>query len=410
MSHVAAHWVVSVYFLVFTGLTAAAGKLGDLFGLKKVFASSLVIFGLASLAAGFAQNGPWLIAARALEGVGAAVIYPISLAMVTNVFPKEQRGMAMGTCIAVGTAFLAAGPLVGGFFTELISWRWIFWINVPVVALILLIVQAAWVERPREGPRQGLDVGGLVTLVTGLTLLVFAIMQGAAWGWGNQAILASLAGGLVVLGIFVMIELRHPTPLIAVRLFRGASFSACNLVIATAQFSKIAVVVFVALYLQDVLKMTPLVAGLCLLAAVVGTPIMARPTGRIADKLGARRPMLGGLALASLGMLWTALAAGWDSYALLLPGLLVWGFSLTFCFIPGLRATMNAVPPEQHGQVSGITMTGRLLGGTLGMAVCSTLYAMTGSFQVVFLVTGGLMLAVLPVAWLFIERPGRATS
>ena len=137
---------------------------------------------------------------------------------------------------------------------------------------------------------------------------------------------------------------------------------------------------------------------------------MAAPTGRIADKLGTRRPLLGGLALATLGILWIGFAAPWDSYALLLPGLLVWGFSLTFCFIPGLRATMNAVPPAQHGQVGGITMTARLLGGTFGMAVCSTLLAMTGSFQVVFLATGALMLAALVVGWFAIERRGEASG
>ncbi|MEM7221680.1 MAG: DHA2 family efflux MFS transporter permease subunit [Pseudomonadota bacterium] len=405
MSHVAAHWVVSAYFLAITGFAAAAGKLGDHFGLKRVMVASLLLFGATSLAAGFAQSGAWLITARVFEGIGAAVIYPVSLAMVVKVFPKEQRGMAMGTCISVGTAFLAAGPLVGGLFTDLISWRWIFWINVPIVAAILLVLQMAWVEPTHDkAPGPGLDWPGLVTLVVGLTLVVFAIMQGSSWGWGNVIILALLASGIAILALFVLLERKRLDPLIAIGLFASAGFSACNLALFVAQFSKIAVVIFLALYLQDVLGMSALEAGLCLLVAVIGTPIMAGPTGRMADKLGARRLELAGLALATLGILWIALAAGWNSYALLIPGLLVWGFALSVCFIPVLRYAMNAVPPDQHGQVSGITMTARLLGGTIGMALCSTLHSMTGSFQAVFLMSGLLLAAALPVVWIFLKQ------
>ena len=153
MSSVASHWIVSAYLLVFTGFAAAVGKIGDVIGLRTAFVVSMAIFGLSSLAAGFAADGAWLIAARAVQGLGAAVIFPASFAMVTIVFPKEQRGMAIGILAAVGTVFLAAGPLVGGLLTEVFSWRWIFWVNAPIVVLITLIVSAAWVDPPRKGAR-----------------------------------------------------------------------------------------------------------------------------------------------------------------------------------------------------------------------------------------------------------------
>jgi MFS family permease len=302
--------------------------------------------------------------------------------------------------------FLAAGPLVGGFLTEVFSWRWIFWVNAPIVVLITLIVSAAWVDTPRKGAGPSIDYGGVLMLVAGLGMLVFAAMQADAWGWTRPLILALLAGGLVALALFVLIERRHAEPLIEVDLFRNATFSACNLMLLTAQFSKITIFVFVALYLQDALKMSPLTAGLALLVAVVGIPVLAAPSGRIADRFGARWPALGGQALATLAMLWIGFASAWDSYGWLVPGLVLWGVALPFCFLPVQREIMNAVPVEQQGQAGGIIVTVRLLGGTIGIATCSTLLAMTDDFQVVFLATAGFMLVVLLVGWLAIERLG----
>ena len=403
-SEVASHWVVSAYMLVFAGTAAAAGKLGDVIGFKSLMVVGVTVFGLTSLAAGFAEDGAFLIAARAVQGLGAAAIYPTAIAMVTIAFPKEQRGMAIGTLAAISTIFPGVGPLVGGFLTEIVSWRWIFWINVPVMVSIALIVLAAWVEPPREGTRPRLDYGGLVALVTGLGMLIFAIMQGAEWGWTQAIILTALASGLVLLAVFVLIERRRDAPLIEVDLFRSASFSACALVIVFGQFSKIAIVVFVALYLQHVLQMSPLVAGLCLLAAVAAMPIVSAPSGRLADRFGARRPALAALALTTLAMVWIGLAAGWDRYALLVPGLVLWGVAYPACFIAAARAITNAVPAEEQGQAGGIIVTARLLGGTIGMAICSTLLVMTQSFQVVLLASAGLLFAVLILAWFAIDR------
>ncbi len=409
LSQVAAHWVINAYLLVFAGLAAAAGKLGDVIGLKRLFILGVVFFGVASLAAGFAQNGSWLITARAIQGIGAAVIFPSSMAMVTIAFPKEQRGLALGIYGAIGTVFLALGPLIGGFLTDVFSWRWIFWINPPIAAGIALMVAAAWVDPPREQATARFDYLGLMLLVSGLSLFVFALMQGPEWGWSDPAILALLIAGLALLATFVVVERLIATPLIDVDLFDSATFSACNLVVFAAQFSKIAVIVFGAIYLQNALNMSPLEAGLALVAAVGPAPFTAALSGRLADRVGSRIPTLAGLTAAGLALLWVGFAVVWDSYWLLLPAVLVWGGASPFLFMRPQRAIMNAVPASKQGQAGGIAMTSQLLGGTIGMAVCGTLFVMTNDFRVVFLATAVLMLAVLLIGWLAIERGTKET-
>ena len=404
MSDVASHWVINAYMLVFSGMAAAGGKIGDIFGFRKLVLVGLGAFGLASLAAGFAGDGAFLITMRALQGVGAAAIFPATIAMVSIAFPKEERGMAIGILAAIGTTFLAIGPMVGGFLTEIVSWHWVFWINAPVVALTAVIVLAAWVAPAREDARAAFDYGGFVSLVAGLGMLIIATMQGAVWGWTQGVILALLVGGIVCLALFVVIERQQAAPLIEVDLFRIAAFSAYSLVFVIGQFSKIAIVVFGALYLQDAIHMRPLSAGLALLVAVAPFPIMSAPVGQLADKFGARRPVLGGLALATLAIFLMGLVMAWDSYLLLLPGLVLWGIGMSCCYAPGMRAMTNAVPTEKQGQASGIGVTARLLGGTVGMAISSTLFVTTRSFQVVFLVCGALMAAVLVLGWLAMPR------
>ena len=314
LSSLAAHWVINAYLLVFAMLAAAAGKLGDIFGQKGLFLAGSGLFGLASLACGLAENGPWLIAARAFQGVGAAVIFPASLAMVSLVFPAAERGRALGIYGAVGTAFLAVGPLVGGAITDLASWRWIFWINPVLVVVIALVVIAKWSDVPRDKAVSPFDRAGLASLVIGLALFVFAVMQAPDWGWTRPAVLGLLAAGAGGLALFARVEARAPAPLIELGLFRSAGFTACNLVVFAAQFAKIAIIVFGALYLQDRLGLSPIMAGLCLVAAVGPVVFTAGLSGRLADRFGARRPILAGLALMSLAVLWLGLFIARDSF------------------------------------------------------------------------------------------------
>ena len=408
MSQVTAHWVISAYLLVFTGLVAAAGKLGDIVGRKTLFIASIIIFGLSSVACGFATDGAMLVIARIVQGIGAAAIFPTSMALVTTTFAPEERGMALGVYSAAGTFFLAIGPFVGGLLTETLSWRWIFWINPVIVVAIALVTIAAYVEPERKGPVDRIDKFGSLSLVIGLGMIIFSVMEGPDRGWTSPLIIGLLIGGVIVLVTFVRTELRRDNPLIDVRLFRGATFASANLVLFTAQFNQMIVVVFGALYFQDVLKMSPFVAGLALLAGVGAIPIIGAPTGRLVDRIGARRVALLALALAACGQLLIALLADVRSYVLLAPALFIWGTTNAALFIAPRRAVVNALPPEKHGEAGGVTVTAQLLGGTVGVAAASTLYAATGDFMSVFLAPAAVSAIVLFIAWRGLERPERA--
>ncbi|MGI9403897.1 MAG: MFS transporter, partial [Hyphomicrobium sp.] len=345
-----------------------------------------------------------------LQGLGAAIIFPLSLAMITLTFPKEQRGVALGIYAAVGTIFLALGPFVGGLLIDILSWRWIFWINPFIVIVIAMVVLAAWTEPVRDGTRESIDYWGLVSLVSGLSLLVLALMQGPEWGWSQPVIWVLLAAGIAGLASFVYIEHRIAAPLIAVNLFRGGTFSTSNLIIFTAQFNQMTIVVFGALYFQKVLHMSPLVAGAALLVGVGAAPIMATPTGRLADRIGARPVALGGLALTVAALVWIAIAVNFESYALLIPGLIAWGSANCALYIAPRRAALNSVPLSRQGETGGILMTSQLLGGTIGMAICGSLYAMTGDFRVVFMATAVLTIVVLAMTWLWLETESVAEA
>ncbi len=392
MSEATTHWVVNSYMLVFAGLAAAAGRLGDVIGFKRLMLAGVGIFGLASFFAGFADSAAFLIVFRAIEGIGAAVILPGTVAVIMLVFPPEQRGMALGILMSFATTLLALGPLIGGFLTEIISWRWVFWINVPVVAVIAAVMQAAWVDPPRKPAVGAFDAAGTAALAIGLSMVVFAAMQGSVWGWTQPIILLLLVGGIAVLAFFVLIERRAADPLIDVTLFRDTSFSACNGVLASGQYAKIAIVIFLPLYLQDVVGMAPLTAGFALLVAVAGFPFLSAPVGRLADKFGARPLVLSGVGAATVGMFWLAIAVPWNSYVLMLPGLVLWGLGMPFCYAPTLRAMSNSVPTEKQGQTSGIGVTSRLVGGVMGTAISSSLLVGTGTFQSVFFTTAIVML------------------
>ncbi|MEM7443369.1 MAG: MFS transporter [Pseudomonadota bacterium] len=404
MSLTGSHWIVSAYLLVFACLIAAAGKLGDMIGLKNLVLGAHLVFGVGSLAAGFAENGTWMIVARCIQGVGAAGIFPTALAMIMVAFPKSRRGLAVGFFGAVCLAFLAAGPLVGGAIIQFVAWPWIFWINLPVLLFSAVIILATWIEPARPGPRQRFDGRGFVLLVAGMCMLILAIMQGQDWGWTTPLVIGLLAGGLFALALFVLVESRRKEPLIDVRLFRNMSFTSCNLVIFASQISKMTIVVYAALYLQTTLGMDPLIAGLALLVSVGASPITSAPAGWLADRYGSRGPALSGIALTTLALLWLGVSAPWENYWLFTPGLLLWGGAVSLAIMPSTREMMNAVPTESQGEAGGVVGSTRLLGSTMGVSLSSMLYVTSGSFQVVFLVIGGVLFATTANAWIFMGR------
>jgi len=408
MSIVGSHWVINVYLLGLAGLSAAAGRMGDIIGIKLLILVGLAIFGLASFASGFAQDGAWIITARAFQGVGAPIIFPASMAIVTIIFPAEQRGMALGIYGAIGTTFLALGPLVGGAFTDFLSWRWIFWINPPIVVIISLAVMVLWTDPPRSKISAKFDTIGLVSLISGMGMIIFAIMQSSDWGWSATAVWLVLVVGIITLVGFVIHEYRTPSPLIEVRLFANATVSACNLVLFTAQFTKIAVIVFGALYFQHILGYSAFLAGLALLPAVGIQPLVAIQIGPYVPRVGTRLPALIGLGVSAVALIWIGISVAWENYFIILPALVIWASMMGLLFLPALRAVPNAVPIDKQGQSGGIVMSSQLLGGTVAMAVCSSLYAISNDFGIVFFATGGLVVFTMAVSWIFIKPNERA--
>lgn len=416
MSVIASHWVVNAYLLSFTCFVAVSGRLGDTLGHTTLFYIGAAIFTGASLAAGLAENGAWLIGARGIQGIGAAIVFPTSIATISRAFPAENRGTAFGIQVAIAACFMASGPLVGGFFTSAISWRWIFWINLPLMAIIVTVVMIASqrataadsADTPKEKPT--FDFGGLIMLVVGLCALVIAMMQGVEWGWLSPSILALAVGGAVMIIGFAVLELKSREPLIDVRLLRIATFTGGNIVFAMFQFNKIAVFVFVPLFLQQVLNRSAIEAGLGVLAAVVPTLATSYLSGRATDRFGSRRPLLIALLVNGLAVLGVAYGAFQSSYGWMVVPLVFWGISLPFIATTSRRSLMSAVPQTHQGQASGVNLTIQMMGGTVGMALCSTVMLITGSFGLLFTMTGVLLLLTLIAAWLLVERPDRSAS
>ena len=404
MSVLQSHWVINSYLLVIAGFIAVGGKLGDIVGYRTLFVTGVLIFGVFSLVAGFAQDAIMILTSRALQGFGAAIIFPASMAILALIFPSEQRGMAMGVYGAIGSSCSALGPLIGGFLTDEISWRWIFWINFPLITFVTIMFLIAWRESSSQASRAHIDMLGLVTLVLGLSSLVLAIMQGPEWGWWSTAIIGLFLAAVLFLGAFYFIELNVREPLIEIHLFKNGTFSSSNLVIFTGQFTKIAAIVFGALYLQQVLKMDPLKAGVALFPALVPIPIMAVLAGSATDKYGARYPVLIGLILASIALICMGLTVGSDRYMLILPTFLLWGISVAWMFAPALVAVMNSVPVEKQGQASGIVLSAQIFGATIGLAILSASLNEFHSFRIVFIITAAVAFFTSIISWMYLDK------
>ncbi|ASP34495.1 MFS transporter [Labrenzia sp. VG12] len=382
LSNNEAHWVVNAYLLTFACFVAVGGKIADLFGILRVFLVGLALFSICSIACGFAPSGAFLIGARALQGLGAAIIFPIFLAMITMTFKKEVRGAAIATSGAVGTTFLALGPLVGGLFTDFLSWRWVFWIN-PIVAIaVAVIVTLTWRDVKRPAGRR-IDLLGLWLIATGMFCLVYVLMEADSQGWLDPLILASFAAGIVFLSVFWRVERSLEAPLIEVDLFASPVFTGSNLTIFTAQYAKMPLFVFVALYAQTELGLSPFLAGVVVMLAPLLQPGAAVVCGRYADKIPKRQQVLIGLGILALSFLWLVVTEAFNDVYLFAPGLLVAGLAFPFLFTPTRAAISEALPEHKHGQGGGIAMTSQTIGGTVGLAVSSAAFAL-GGYALVF--------------------------
>ncbi|GAB2830022.1 MFS transporter [Streptomyces daliensis] len=377
LSGVGLQWVVNAYTLTFAGLLLLGGRAGDLYGRKRTFLVGLGLFTAASLAGGVAQE-PWqLVAARAVQGMGAAVLAPATLTILTTTFPEgAARTRAIATWSAVGAGGGAAGGLVGGLLTDALSWRWVLLINVPVGALVLLAA-AVWVAESREdAARRRLDVLGAVLVTGGLGAVAYGIVRTESLGWAALGSLGPLAAGLALLALFVLVEARTAEPLIPLKLFRLRSVSAANLAMFVCGAAMFSMWYFVSLYMQNVLHFTPVQAGLGFLPQSFSIVVASKSAPLLMRRVGSRSVAVGGAALGCVGYVWQSgmHAGGGYLETVCGPGVLI-ALGAGFLATPLASVATEGAAARDAGLVSGLVNTSRTMGGALGLAVLSTVAA-----------------------------------
>jgi EmrB/QacA subfamily drug resistance transporter len=371
-------WVISAYALVFGGFLLLGGRLADILGRKRVFMTGLVIFSLGSLLCGLAWSETSLIGARALQGLGAATITPSALSILTTTFREgRERNVALGAWGAVGGFGAAAGVLMGGVLTDLLSWEWIFFVNVPVGALALALAPFLLSES-RDAHGQSHDIPGAVLVTSGLVLLVLGITQGQTWDWGSPKTIGTFVASGVLLGAFALWEQRQTDPLVPFSIFRLQTLTAANVamfVMGTAMFSMF---LMLTLYMQQVLGYSALKTGLAYLA-VAGTAVIWANVAAVAvNKVGVKPALIVGMGLLTAGLLYfTQVSVDGSYWADLFPGFLVLGVAIPFAFVPLTIAALAGTKPREAGLASGLINTTQQIGGAVGIAILSTIAVST---------------------------------
>lgn len=376
LSELGLQWIVNAYVITFAGFMLLGGRAADLFGRKRIFVLGLALFTVASLGGGLAQE-PWqLIAARTVQGIGAAVLSPATLTILTTSFPAgPARTRAIATWTAVGAGGGAVGGLVGGTLTEFLSWRWVLLINVPVGALVLGGA-VLWLTESRQGAGRRLDVPGALLVTAGLGLVAYGIVQTETDGWASLSALLPLAAGLVVVSAFLAVEARAKAPLMPLGLFRLRSVSSANGAMVLAGAAMFSMWYFLSLYVQNVLGYRPLEAGLSFIPHSLSIVLGSKIAPRLMNRLGAKPLAIAGAVMSACGMVWQGTMDVDGTYlgTILGPGILMaLGAGLTATPIASI-ATSGADPADQ-GLVSGLMNTSRQMGGALGLSVLSTVAA-----------------------------------
>lgn len=399
----ATHWVVNAYLVVMASLVAACGKFSDFVPAERLWRLGLIIFLATSVAAGLAPTIGWLIAIRAVQGIGSAIIFTTSVVLIGRVFADDERGRAFGIFSSLATVLILIGPIAGGLLTEYLSWRWVFWITVPPALFCLLGLRLPQGTAPHARKVFRLDLPGTLTLTLCVAALSIALMQGPDWGWASPTIL-----GLFVVAVaagvgFVMIELKARVPIIDLAIFRNKAAAASLMTLAMAQYRRVGTSIYLALFLRDGLGFSPATAGLALLPAVALLPVSTVVIGRYADRYGARPVMLGGIAAIGVSTAWLALGTDIKSYWLILPALLVISCFAPAMFSPSRKAMLHALPTGQHAAVSGVSVTAQMLGSTLAISIGSVLLSMTGLTWPIFLLMATILAALFVTAYRWLD-------
>jgi len=368
-------WVVNAYALTFGVLLLTGGKLADLIGRRRIYIAGLVIFTGASLWCGLAGGAASLIAARTVQGVGAALLNPATLSIITATFPPKQRGTAIGIWAGVSALALAIGPLVGGLLTQKIGWSWIFFINIPVGVLGVLAARAFIHESKDNSLEQRLDLPGLITSAVGLFGLTYALIETNTHAWGSTRVLSLFALAAVSLTAFVLLELRQRVLMLDRSLFRNPTFSGANTVMGLVGLAMFGIFFYNSLYLQNVLGYSAIQTGATFLP-LTGLIILVAPlAGRFTDLIGPRWLVGAGLTLLTGSLLLFATLDAHSSFWNILPGLVLGGLGMGITMAPTTTAAMSAVPVDKAGVGSAVINSARQVGGSLGIAIMGTVIA-----------------------------------
>jgi EmrB/QacA subfamily drug resistance transporter len=420
-------WVVNAYTLTFGGFLLLGGRLADLLGRRRMFIAGALLFGLASLAGGLSTSEAQLIAARAIQGLGAAIISPAALSIVTTTFAEgAERNKALGVWGAVAGAGGAAGVLLGGVLTEFLGWEWVLLVNVPIAAIVAFLAPRLLMES-RHPTATSFDIPGAVSVTAGLALLVYGLVNTVDAGWGSSETLLILAGALALLVIFVTIESRSRNPLMPFTIFRLRTLTGANIVGLLVGMSLFSMFFFISLYLQQVLGYEPLKAGLSYVPLSLLIILSAGGASQLVTRVGFKPTLIAGMLLISVGLLWFSQVSAPDGTYLgdvLFPSMIV-AVGLGFAFVPVTIAAVTGTRPDEAGLASGLINTSQQVGGALGLAIAATVansttadafssgeanrvVALTEGFQDAFLVCAGFaVLGAILAAVLISSRDSR---
>ncbi|MBK5220067.1 MAG: MFS transporter [Thermoleophilia bacterium] len=367
-------WTVNGYTLSIAVLLVTGGRLGDIFGRRRMFLAGIVIFAVSSATAGLAPDATSLVISRIVQGAGAALMMPGTLSIIADAFPPHERGKAMGTWAGVSALALAIGPVLGGFLTEHVSWRAIFYLNIPVAIVAVLATVFAVRESRDTSVGRDVDYPGVAILTLGLTALVLALVEGNSWGWGSPQVVGLLVGAAVALPAFVFVENRVKAPMVQFDLLSDRNFLGAVVVALVITFAMMGVFFFLALYMQDILGYSPLQAGVRFLPSTLMIVGVAPVAGRLSDRFGPRWLIAGGLVLVAASLFTFSGIAVDSTYLDLLPGFMLLGIGIALTMSPMTSAAMNAVPVQKAGIASGVLSMFRMVGGSLGIAVTGAIF------------------------------------
>jgi EmrB/QacA subfamily drug resistance transporter len=368
-------WIVTAYALTFAALLITGGKLADLYGRRRIFIVGIAVFTLSSLACGLAPSAGFLIGARVVQGIGAALMSPATLSIIMATFPPKERGRAIGIWAGVSALALAIGPLVGGLIVDNINWNWIFFVNVPVGALGI-VASLFFITESRDTAReQSVDLPGLATSGLGLFALSYALIEGNRHGWASGEIVGLFVAAAVLFAGFVLVEKHQRLPMLDLSLFRNGTFLGANVVALLVSLGMFGVFFFISLYVQNILGYSPTKAGAIFLPMTLLIILVAPLAGHASDRVGSRWLMAAGMTILAVSLLLYQRVGVHSDFWTLLPSLLLGGIGMALTMSPMTAAAMSSVPVDKAGVGSGVLNSFRQLGGSLGIAVMGAIVA-----------------------------------